>query len=382
MLSFSSCSSMDLKFPPASAHSLSLIRLVSHYLIEVYDFTSAPVSMVTSSSPGPNAAHSAVYRRVLHAFTDFSPKLLEPVLPGYSHIPYAYRFIAYLISEHQNFFQVYLELHAFLTTALAATKISTPTPVLPLQPNSTSRNTRLTAEVQSRDAEICRLTGYMSFKHSRDERTALARSLPHQINAFQRDQQYILGDLQVVNAIPWNPGHSFIEMLRRLVGFRIPPPDTTQNMVLLLRDIHVDFGDFRLYFDDQWRLIFRSSERAFPRLCARTLVPTPPLYSDRRLSDLAGRDNIIGSGQIYLNRTVYGNSPVPLPSLFWFQLHRLIGDVFFASGLAENIQDEWDRAEETGAHILNDENAIILHLGLQALEEVWQERERVITNAP
>ncbi|KAJ7122779.1 hypothetical protein C8R44DRAFT_981050 [Mycena epipterygia] len=361
--------------PVASASSLSALRLVVHNLIDKFDFASSPtISKISpvqglaqnNAVPIPTAART--YRRLLHAFADYSPALLEPIIPGYNSIQAAYDFIvATFIAHYDNLFRVYLELDSFLVTAHSVTKISTPTPLIPLPPNNAvpSCNTTLKTAVQVRDAYVCRLTGYMHTNFTAPF-TFQARALPYQQALFQQTNRYEMDSLEVVHAIPLNPGQVFHAVLRRLVGFHLPAPNTAENMTILVHAVHSDFTNFRIYFDEQWKLHFRTSSTGYPRHCHRTLVPR---HQNRRLDDLEK------VGAISLCRDVYDDNRTPLPSQLWFQLHRLIGDIFYASGRAQEIQDELDEAKETGAHILSQENTVLLHLGLQALEEVWQSKE-------
>ncbi|KAJ7508642.1 hypothetical protein B0H11DRAFT_1966029 [Mycena galericulata] len=359
--------------PVASASSLSALRLVVHDMIDKFDFGSSsnmisPVQGLAQNDAAPNLSILPRYRRLLHAFADYSPAVLQPLVPGYNPIQVAYDFLVVtFIAQYNNFFRVYLELNSFLVTAHSATKISTPTPLVPLPNNNAapSRNAALKTAVQVRDAYVCRLTGYM---HGNFEAafTAQARALPYQQAAFQQTSRYEMDILQVVHAVPWNPGQVFHGVLRRLVGFYLPAPETAENMVVLATAIHSDFTSFRVYFDSNWHLHFRTSSTAYPRYCHRVLVPR---YQNQRLDDLERL------GAISLCQDVYDGNRTPLPSLLWFQLHRLIGDVFYASGRAQEIQDEVERAKETGAHILSQENTVLLNLGLQALENAWKNKE-------
>ncbi|KAJ7487857.1 hypothetical protein FB451DRAFT_1553455 [Mycena latifolia] len=246
--------------PVASASSLYALRLVVHNLVDKFDFVSSPTISPTqgvaqnNEVPIPTAAPT--YRRLLHAFADYSPALLEPIIPGYNSIQVAYDFIvATFIAHYDNLFRVYLELNSFLT-AHSVTKISTPTPLVPLPPNNAahSRNTALKTAVQVRDAYVCRLTGYMHANFTAPF-TAQARALPHQRAAFQQTNRYEMDELEVVHAIPWNPGQVFHAVLRRLVGFQLPASDTAENMAVLVHAIHSDFTNFRIYFDEQGILV-------------------------------------------------------------------------------------------------------------------------------
>ncbi|KAJ7459444.1 hypothetical protein B0H11DRAFT_2286378, partial [Mycena galericulata] len=331
----------------ASASSLSALRLVVHKLIDKFDFASSPtitpvqgLAHWQNNAVVPTPTAVPTYRKLLHAFSDYSPTLLEPIIPGYDSIQVAYDFIvATFIARHDDLFRVYLELNSFLVTAHSFTKISTPTPPVPLPANNAaaSRNIALKTAVQVRDAYVCRLTGYMHGDFTAPF-TAQARSFSYQQEAFQQTNRYEMDELRVVHAVPLNPGHAFNALLRRLVGFHLPAQNTTENMVVLARSIHSDFTSFRVYFDEQWRLHFRTSSEGFPRYCHRTLVPR---YQNRRLDDLEKLK------AISLCRDVYDDNRTPLPSQLWFQLNRLIGDLFYASGRAKGIQDELDRANET-----------------------------------
>ncbi|KAJ6534619.1 hypothetical protein DFH09DRAFT_1091948 [Mycena vulgaris] len=215
--------------PVASASSLSALRLVVHNLIDKFDFASSSTISMISPVPGlaqnntvPIPTAAPTYCMLLHAFADYSPALLEPIIPGYNSIQVAHDFIvATFLVNYDNLFRVYLELNSFLVT-----------------------------DVQVRDAYVCRLTGYIHTSFTAPF-TAQARALPYQQAAFQQTNRYEMDELEVVHAIPWNPGQVFHTVLRRLVGFHLPAPDTAEKMAVLVHAVHSDFTNFRIYFDEQ-----------------------------------------------------------------------------------------------------------------------------------
>jgi hypothetical protein len=69
-----------------------------------------------------------------------------------------------------------------------------------------------------------------------------------------------------------------------------------------------------------------------------------------------------------LNRDVLDDGTTELPSQFWFTLHKLLGDVYFASGRADDIELQVARAREAGLELLSDDNFLLFHLKLQEAE--------------
>jgi len=73
--------------------------------------------------------------------------------------------------------------------------------------------------------------------------------------------------------------------------------------------------------------------------------------------------------ELRLCREVYDNRTTALPSALWFQLHKLIGDVFYASGRAEEIEMELERAKDTEGDVVCDENLVLLLLQVRLQAE-------------
>jgi hypothetical protein len=76
-----------------------------------------------------------------------------------------------------------------------------------------------------------------------------------------------------------------------------------------------------------------------------------------------------------LNRDVLDDGTTELPSQFWFTLHKLLGDVYFASGRADDIELQVARAREAGLELLSDDNFLLFHLKLQEAEVCEKEEE-------
>ncbi|KAJ7927544.1 hypothetical protein B0H13DRAFT_1037079 [Mycena leptocephala] len=162
------------------------------------------------------------------------------------------------VQRRHELFQVYVELDAFLLTAYSATKKSPPTPqILPFI--DSKHNPTLRGAVVRRDGYMCRLTGLMddSLKPGSPE-LAYGRALPYHAAFFQDQGVYMYASLEVVHAIPWNPGKDFRSIIQRMIGFVLPPADTAGNMVLLCAQFHKDFGGFRCFFDKDWNLCQRT----------------------------------------------------------------------------------------------------------------------------
>ncbi|KAJ7468489.1 hypothetical protein FB451DRAFT_374422 [Mycena latifolia] len=367
----------------ATLATVSVLRLVVHFMIDDFDFEAAAFAAVVSTGQGlaqppafPDLEEFPKYRQLLHAFCDWDPSALGQTIqtadPDYDPAAVAYTFlVTTFVADHTELFRVYLELKAFLVTALSTTKISTPTPKFPVPATGTStRSTNLKKAVQVRDAYVCRVSGYMHQNYE-SPTTAQARALPYQQEMFRDTQSYAMSELQVVHGIPRNPGNSFHNVIERMIGFPLPSPDTPENMVTLASAIHVDFGNFRLFFDHNWKLHSRSTPAtARPRICSLIALPRYRYQFFIQVND------------VDMCLDVYDNGKTPMPSTFWFQLHKLIGDVFYASGSAKEIEEDMERAQDTGAHALSDHNFVLLQLGLQEHEHRHPAEEESVHTYP
>ncbi|KAJ7127889.1 hypothetical protein C8R44DRAFT_873662 [Mycena epipterygia] len=315
----------------STSSALSALRLVVHSTIDAFDF--GVENSVRAQADIPNNENWDRYRLLLHAFCDFDASPLQPVAPvtNYDPTTVAYNFlVTTFLAQDVDLFQVYLELNDFLVTAVAPT-----------------RNSILKDAVKVRDAYVCRLSGILDAEQVFSPETTQAKSFPYHQALFQEEGSYDTGKLDVVHAVPWNPGQEFMHVLERMVGFPLPQPDTAENMVTLYHLLRLDFDAFRIYFDADWKLHRRQNPRsARPRHCKRMQIPRFGLQLDQ-LDDLN------------LCREVYDNGTTALPSVLWFQLHKLIGDIYYASGRAEEIEMELERAKDAGEHVVCDEELFI-----------------------
>ncbi|KAJ7454845.1 hypothetical protein FB451DRAFT_1373475 [Mycena latifolia] len=207
------------------------------------------------------------------------------------------------------------------------------------------------SQVRKRDGRMCKLTGIIDATKLDDKETEAARSLPFHQEYFELNNEYQSGGLEVTHAIPWNPGndppYQFSLVLKSFTGLTV---DVSENMVLLDSSVHKDFGAFKIFFDAYWNAHARTGP-ARPTHCNTFDVPR---RNYKKLSRVIGR-NLDLSMERYDNNERKTADP---PSPFWFQLHRLLGDIYHASGQAESIENLLDKADEAGPHELCTDNLV------------------------
>ncbi|KAJ7581336.1 hypothetical protein C8J56DRAFT_262670 [Mycena floridula] len=333
--------------------SLSILIHLAICIIHAYDYEAEdaiqlfyPVQGTPARLKAADTSSATAVKQYLSAFVLVSREPLHESIAEAQAVQRGF-IIRDILNKRSSLFRQHLKLKEIIEDTRSSTKKRSPTPAT----NSAeirSPDSSVGTNVRRRDRNICKISGTLELSESGTR----AKPRPDSILQAADIQEFgLVGDvemsLEVVHGIPWNPRPGFSAMIQSVFGVSVDNSECPENAILLAQHLHSVFARFLISF--QWSkekgnlvMAIRPEKR---ELALRSLRACYSNVTGEPFHSLEGRCLLPSRPECH----------VAEPNRTWFDLHRVIGDVFWMTGGAEP-RGFTDDEEENVSKILSPDN--------------------------